>query len=205
MRPLKLLGTFLAISVALIFWSRLSLAQPAPPMVNDYAVTYFSGNTSGNPDETLRVINTGFLGDPDMPTGDICANVYVFDATQELTECCSCQVSANGMLTFSVQSNLTANSVTGHVAPTGVIKVTANPVPPTGCNATASGPILPSEQVFGAWMSHLNPATAGKNVTEEELTDRPLSPSELGDLQQDCAAALELGSGQGACTCPPAT
>jgi len=204
MKSLKLLGTMLLIGLTVGFFSKLSFAQaPPPPMMPNYAVTYFSGNSSAHPDETLRVINIGAVGDVDLPTGDICVNVYVFDAAQELQECCSCPVSANGMLTYSVQSNLTANSLTGTAPTTGVIKVTASLVPPTGCSAETPG-TLPSVDVLAAWMSHLNPAPSGISVTEDELATRPLSPSEAADLIQDCSDAIELGSGKATCTCPPA-
>ena len=204
MRPLKLLGTLLMFSAALGLWGTASSAQTTNPVIemHNYAVTYFSGNKSSNPDETLRVVNTGDIGDVDLPSGDICVNVYVFDANQEMTECCSCPDSANGMLTFSVQKNLTANTLTSIPLPTGVIKVTAS-VPGSGgtCSPTTLAN-LPAEDVLAAWQSHLNPAPSGISVTEDELATVPLSLSEATDLTQDCTDAIELGSGHGVCTCP---
>jgi hypothetical protein len=203
MRSLKLSGSVLAIAAALGFWSAAALAGPNDAVFPNYAVSYYSGNAAGNPDETVRVVNTGFIGDPDSPTGDICVNFYIFDANQEMNECCSCMETANALLTASVQTNLTANPLTGIVQRTGVIKVTATvPVatPPT-CDARVLAN-LPTKAVLRAWASHLNPAPAGIAVTEEQLANTALSFNEAFDLAQDCTDTMELGSGKGVCTCP---
>jgi hypothetical protein len=204
MRPLKVFGTLLVVGAAVGFWSKASLAGTNDLRIfPNYAVTYFSGNVSTNPDETVRAVNTGFIGDPDMPSGDICVNYYVFDAHQEMKECCSCLDTANGLLVSSVQRNLTANPLTGGAVTVGVIKVTATlptGTPPT-CDPTKLAS-LPTGLVLRAWSSHLNPAPSGIQVTEEELANTPLSFNEAADLAQDCAETIELGSGQGVCSCP---
>jgi len=43
----------------------------------------------------------------------VCAMIYVFDDDEEMTACCGCLITSAGLATFSVESNLTANLVTG--------------------------------------------------------------------------------------------
>src|SRR5579884_2431461 len=50
-------------------------------------VNYFSNaNTAGAPDGTVQITNPG------SPTGNLCAQIYVSDPYQELSECCACLV-----------------------------------------------------------------------------------------------------------------
>lgn len=83
-----------------------------------YQVTYYDNNWgNGAPLDagTIRIINPGLTGSPVSPTqGTLCANIYVFDDTQEMIECCSCPVTANGLLTISVQ-DLTENPLSDPV------------------------------------------------------------------------------------------
>jgi len=43
--------------------------------------------------------------------------IYVLDAYQEMTECCACAESPNGLRTLSVNKNLTNNPLTGTFRP----------------------------------------------------------------------------------------
>ena len=83
-----------------------------------YFTTYYSNaNTNGAPDATVRIINDGDTG------ANLWASFYVFDDSQELTECCSCVITPDGLLSESVNKNLTANPLTGRLSTRGVIKV----------------------------------------------------------------------------------
>src|SRR5215471_6700437 len=89
-----------------------------------YQVTYYDNNVA-NPtldSGTIRIINPGLTGSPiTSDQGVLCANIYVFDDTQEMVECCSCPVTANWLLTISI-NDLTENPLT--VQPfRGVIKI----------------------------------------------------------------------------------
>ena len=178
----------------------------------NYAVTYFSGNSAGMPDSTVRVVNTGLIGDPLNPNGDanICVNFYVFDTIQELSECCSCLETADALLVASVQTQLAANPLTGKVPTAGVIKITATyPSRDSSGDYTQCSPIsygiLPTNEVLAGFASHLQATTAGGvAVTETNVINRPLSWNELETLRSECAFAGILGSGQGSCTCPVA-
>ena len=78
---------------------------------SDYFVTYYSNaNTSGAPDGTLRIVNDG---DYATTAPGLWAAIYVFDDSQEMRSCCACYVSADGLLSESVNKELTANEFTG--------------------------------------------------------------------------------------------
>src|ERR1039458_4770836 len=75
---------------------------------SSYFVTYFSNaNTANAPDATVRAVNDG-----DTET-NLYASFYVFDDSEELTECCSCVITPDGLLSESVNNDLTHNPVTG--------------------------------------------------------------------------------------------
>jgi len=219
---LKVFGGALAMLVVGMC-SSLAFAQTISPFVAssscatkdskcfpNYAVTYFSGNSAGMPDGTVRVVNTGLIGDPLNPNGDanICVNFYVFDTSQELGECCSCLETADALLQASVQNQLTANPLTGKVPHAGVIKITATyPYRDSSGDYTQCSPIsygiLPTQEVLAGFASHLQATTAGGvAVTETNLINRPLSWNEFNTLRSECYFAGILGSGQGSCTCP---
>jgi hypothetical protein len=158
-----------------------------------YFVTYYSNaNTTGAPDETIRIINDGDTG------GNLWASFYVFDDSQELQECCSCEVTPDGLLSESVDSELTANSLTGKKNTRGVIKVISsatNPGDPTN-NTLKAG--------LRGWATHIQAVTkSAYSVTETPLADSNLVSSEQSLLQNLCSYAIQLGSGTGTCSCTP--
>jgi hypothetical protein len=77
-----------------------------------YGLSYFSNaHTRNAPDGVLRLVNDGTVSDA-SPAGDLCASVYVFDSKEEMNECCSCRITPNGILSLSVNTNLTSDTVT---------------------------------------------------------------------------------------------
>ena len=97
------LGVLLSLTLGVMLLGGSALAQNAGDR-SVYFVTYFSNSlTSGAPDETVRLINDGDTG------GNLWASFYVFDDSQELQECCSCEVSPDGLLSESVNNELLAN------------------------------------------------------------------------------------------------
>ena len=54
---------------------------------------------------------------------DACANIYVFDPTEEMEACCACPITPAGRLDFSVNNQLTNNLLSGGVIHSGTIKV----------------------------------------------------------------------------------
>jgi hypothetical protein len=106
---------------------------PGDPSV--YFSTYFSNaNTANAPDATLRIINDGNSGH------NLSAEIYVFDDSEELTQCCTCVITPDGLLSESVNQNLTANPLTGHKPTRGVIKILSDSY--VAANANNPSPFL---------------------------------------------------------------
>ncbi len=185
----------LLITATILLVSIVAVAQAAPI----YQLNYYSNrNNAAGADQTLRVINPGVTGTPmSADEGRICADVYVFDSTQEMVECCSCKITANGLREFSVLNDLTQNPLTGFPAPnSGVIKIVSDLN--TNCNETAP---VPTSGLL-AWQSHVQQPVTGTFVTtEDEYQAAPLTAEEQAFLGQACGFVQYLGSGKGVCKC----
>jgi hypothetical protein len=164
-----------------------------------YSLNYYSHrNNTALADSTTRIVNPGTQGTPIAPGhGTICADIYVFDNTQEMLECCSCPITANGILELSLLTNLMQNPLTGFPAPdSGVIKVVSD----YGPNCDATSPVPVPELL--SWQTHTQQPTSGTFVTtEDEFQSSYLSSDELAFLGQACSFVQYLGSGKGVCTC----
>jgi hypothetical protein len=181
----------------LVLVPSLALAQ------GTYYVDYFANNPGpvpGSPDQVIRIINVGTLGTPlTSPTGDICANIFVFNNEQEMIACCTERITPNELDSASVGTQLTFNPLTSVVPPAGVIKITLTAPPAGGCNPTDSTqtPNAALGVVFG---THLQAEPSGTFVTETEKVASTLSAGEESFLQTACSFTLFLGSGKGTCT-----
>src|SRR5208282_6297989 len=83
-----------------------------------FFTTYYSNaHTTYAPDATVRIVNDG------NTDGTLYADIYVLDDSQELQECCGCLITKDGLLSESVNTELTANSLTGKINHRGVIKI----------------------------------------------------------------------------------
>jgi len=192
-----------------------------------YFVTYYSNaNTTGVPDATLRVVNDGdavcigtglakgnvVCADDDV-AGTLWAAIYVFDDSQEMRSCCACVITSDGLLSESVNRELTSNEFTGRGEMSrGVIKVISS----ASSDPTAPLPI----PGLRAWFTHIQATTstfpapgpgAPVNVvekgpwfvTETALADSNLSQTEYLNLGALCSYGLTIGSGYGSCPCTP--
>ncbi len=158
-----------------------------------YRLNYFSNNAAPAPDATVRIDNPG------LTYGNLCAMVYVFDADQQLSECCGCVETHNGLRTISVRSNLTSNPLTGVVSRNGVIKIVSAAVNNSPCDPTSNVKPTPNLRV---WVTHIqNPVGTSYPITETESSDSTLGATELANLQAQCAFVNILGSGHGICSC----
>jgi hypothetical protein len=166
-----------------------------------YFVDYYSNNVGpvpGAADQWIRIINVGVGGTPISGTGNICANVYVFDNTQEMISCCACSITPDEYASARVGTQLTNNTLTGVIPAFGVIKIATTPA--GSCNPTAplTGASTDLAQVFG---THLQVTGGATFVTETEKLSSPLSTAEALFLPMACSFARYLGSGYGTCTC----
>jgi len=186
----------MAAALILALGSTTAVAQD-----NIFALSYFSNaHTTSAPDGTLRLVNDGTLSDA-SPAGDLCASVYVFDSSEELNECCSCRITPNGIISLSVNTNLTSNTLTGRVPTRGVVKVVSSKLSGSSCDAKA---VVPQTGIRG-WITHVQKAAVGYSLTEEELLDSTYGSSESADLAEDCTVLTELGTGAGICSCSDTT
>jgi hypothetical protein len=152
-----------------------------------YFVTYYSNNVTGAPDATVRLVNDGDT------SGNLYAAIYVFDDSQELTECCACVISPDGLLSESVQKNLTANPLTSRVPKVGVIKVISSASSdPTNTKPTAG---------LRGWATHIQ---KGNGTTywgsETTLADSNLAGAEQSLLQNLCYYDAALSGKPCSCT-----
>jgi hypothetical protein len=179
-------------TLALALFAGSAFAATTTPPADTLKVNYFSNaNTAGAPDGTVRITNAGTSGT------NLCAAVYVYDQNQELSECCSCLITPNGLQTLSINTNLTSNPLTGVTLATGTISIVSTRVPAGGCPAYPYT-ITPAAGLR-AWGTHIQNSNFA--VTETEFLDATLSSAEQGLLQNDCYAANLIGSGHGQCTC----
>jgi hypothetical protein len=188
---------FIASVLILIVGTGIASAQ-----TDVYKLNYFSNNDIvfvgggigiplGLPFATVRIDNPG------LTYGNICAMIYVFDADQQMTECCGCAQSHNNLSTIGVP-DLTLNPLTGVISTNGVIKIVSGRF--TGvCDPTSFTP----QANLRAWGTHVQNAIAPTvfPVTETEFSDSTLGATELANLQNQCDFIEILGSGHGICTC----
>jgi len=173
------------------------LASPMWAQLNDvYQV--ISYNTNVNPPEAIHVVNTGQQGSPMSSNhGTVCADVYVFDGNQEMAECCSCPITANGLLRLTLSAAdqplvgaLLNSPLTGVTPADGVVKIVSD----SSCKETSPTPV----PGLRAWLLSVG---AGPQVLREEFAQATLQPDEQQFLGQACAFVQYLGSGRGVCHC----
>jgi len=183
----RILPVLVVALLALGIGSGIAMAQDV------FKVNYFSNNAAPAPDATVRIDNPG------LTYGNLCAMIYVFDADQQLTECCGCVETHNGLRTLSVRRDLTSNPLTGVVSSNGVIKVVSAAVNNSPCDPTTN--VKPTANLR-VWVTHIqNPVGAAFPITETESSNSALGATELANLQAQCAFVNILGSGHGTCSC----
>ena len=165
-----------------------------------FSVAYFDSSIvpvgAPGPDQSIRIVNSGVQSTASA-LGDLCANIYVFDNTQELKECCSCRVTANGYIRLSVNENLTSNPGNGVAFNIGSVDVVPSVLSSsTTCDPTSVSPV-PSLDV---WSTHVA-NNGGFRLVETLAPSAPLSGPELTELQSVCAFIVGNQSGAGICSC----
>jgi hypothetical protein len=173
-----------------------------------YQVKYASNLTVG--DSVVNITNTGArgaglgFGTSASVTGAICANVYVYDPSEEVVSCCSCPVTPNGLVSLSAKGDLINNPLTRGNPTSIVIKILAT-VPVGGtCNnsalLTGTPTLAPGLAAWGTTLHANTSAAAGTfAVTETAFTPASLSAGELARLAYGCGVVANVGSGFGVC------
>jgi hypothetical protein len=200
----------LSIAAALVGLAATLPAQ-TPPYPDTFKVGYYStealtclgpNNTNvcnpppAAPDTTVYIMNVGTqTGTTADPSGELCAMIYVFEPDQQLAECWGCMVTPDGLLTLSVNYNLTNNSLTGATLTNGAIKIVSSTGSPA-CNPTK--PALAAG--IRAWVTHVQDAPTDF-LTETPFSDATLSAGELSNLAAECKILQTESSGAGLCSC----
>jgi hypothetical protein len=186
---MKKLGFLMLLLALAVMLGGTALAQDN----SDYFVTYFSNaNTANAPDATVRAVNDGYT------ENNLYASIYVFDDSEELTECCSCVITPDGLLSESVNKNLTAAPLTGIKPTRGVIKIISSTTESDVTDNFAPNTPYPG---IRAWATHVQKLTSGFAVTETAFADSNLAPSEQGLLEALCLFDHRLSGHP--CTCTP--
>jgi hypothetical protein len=163
-----------------------------------YRVDYFANaNTAGAPDATLRLDNDGAAA-----SVNLCADIFVFDSNEEMSECCSCLETPDGLRTLSVSTDLTANPLTGVILTTGLFKIVAVAPYHDTCPIPSTITTV-SKAEIQAWATHIQ--SSSNTITEAPSQLSYLTGNEQMRLAQQCGAIRSVGSGAGICSCGTGT
>ncbi len=172
MKTSRFLGLSLAVGLIVSFGASSSWATGASVFsVGYYNVQALPGALADN---TLRIVNPG------TSNSSLCADIYAFNAKQEMLSCCSCNVSQNGSLTLSVIKNILVGSTAVN---TGVIEVVSSSTP---CSAETAAP---APELDG-WLTHW---IGSQTIVETQLEPADLSAGELSTLESDCTFLITGG------------
>jgi len=160
-------------------------AQAIDP--DTFKVNYFAYNLETDAN-IVWVTNVGTSG------GNVCADIYVFDPQQELSECCSCLVTPDGLTQLQLTYQLVENPLTGIPLDAGIIEIVSAATTGGKCPLPTAPKPTPG---IRAWATHLS-HTVG---TETEFQDSGLSAVELSGLAARCKAIQLDGSKRGICDC----
>jgi len=175
-----------------------------------YYLGYYGGANQGLPPAEVNIVNPGSTGgysyfDPTAPgyPGDLCANIYVFTADQEMVECCSCFLSPNALRTLNIDVDLTANPLTSTKPNTGLIKIVSSYIDTSEGDGACSGVSTnPSGRTvftdvatepydpYGSlrtWSTHIRPTTA----TLFTLTEAAFRHADLGREEYGSGTSVE--------------
>ena len=189
------------IRAATVLLLALLLSGAAPAVAQSvYQLNYFD-NASSHIDQKIRIVNSGEQGSPlDVYAGTVCADIYVFDANQEMVECCACKITANANFTVSLNNQLIQRPLTGTAVTAGSIHIIGDKYP--GCNETAPQP------TSGLLASKMQIQVVGPDnapvswATETNFQFAPLSDSQRTFLGQACSFVQYLGNRvRGKCIC----
>jgi len=208
----------LALVVGVLTSPAAVLAQAQSTEDTPFQVRYAVNLNIG--DSIVNITNSGASSTTSAPNqnGNICANVYAFLPNEQISSCCSCSVSPNGLVSLSVKKDLASKSITGITPHSIVIKLLATRAGSTASTctpvtATTAGTennlLVPGMVAYGTTIHNLPQATKNDpytyTVSETKFTHATLSSAELTSLTTLCSFILANGSGFGLCTCGPAT
>ena len=171
------------------------------PVTDALQVRYAANLNIG--DSVINITNTGSTDptDPVIPDS-LCANVYTFDASEEIVSCCSCLVTPNALVSLSVQGDLISNTLSPSTPTSLLINIVATDAgrgATANCNPAAVGTVSPGLRAWGTTLHALPGSPATYGVTEADFSPSGISPAELAHLTQFCGFINANGSGFGIC------
>jgi hypothetical protein len=193
------------------------VANAQTPSTSDgpYHVSYCSNLAVG--DSVINITNDGANPVPPLPgdgygtsasvPGSICANVYAYNADEQVVSCCSCPVTPNGLVSLSCKNDIASNPLTGGAtgAPTAVVvKVVATAPAGGSCNNSAllagTPTLVPGLVIWGTHLHSNTSAAAGTyGLTETTFVPATLTAAEQARLAYGCNVVANVGSGFGVC------
>lgn len=182
----------------------------------------------------INILNSGALGADDFGpglltnVGEICVNVYASSADEQLSSCCSCLVSPNGLASIQI-ADLVSNTLTGVIPGNGINISLLATIPGSGSGFTAPGTSTQGLYIgrqcnaaytnynsiaFGAPVQNLAPGLRAWGVkvhtvpvnnpsttafVETDFLPAALGKGQLIHLVGLCASIVANGSGAGTC------
>jgi hypothetical protein len=197
---------FRNVTLAALAFATAAFAQNPITADSPFQVRYAANLNLG--ESYIDITNTGANGAAllgpgiGVQTGNICVNVYAFDASEELVSCCSCLVTPDQTVNLGVVADLTSKTLTG-VVPTSVTVKLLSTLAGTSCsNSAATATAASIVPGLAAWGTTLHPTPVAGTVatTETAFTPATLSPGEFASITGRCAAIIGNASGFGICT-----
>jgi len=210
--------------LAALVIATVAFAQSIPPLAaldTPYQVRYavnLTTESGGAPalalDAYFNVANDGANGASAFgsglgngSTGNICANLYVFDNQEELLWCCSCIITPDETIGFSLQKDILSNPLTTIATGSVTVKLvgTAAGTGTGGCFQSAAlqgtPTLVPGLLAWGTTPHLINQAAGQTTYFETETPFLPaqLSAGEETSLATKCAGILGNGTGYGTC------
>jgi len=204
---LRILSALMSLAFAAAAFAQENVIGP----IDAFQVRYASNLNKG--DSVINITNTGSSSAIELGVGNLCANVYVFDPSEEIVSCCSCLVTPNALVSLSAQGDLISNTLSPSTPTSIVIKLVAStPVggdSGTDCNPAAidglevtgiaeDSYLVPGMRAWGTTL-HALPTAGSYGLTESRFVNGGLSLAELNHLTSFCGFILSNGSGFGIC------
>ncbi len=192
------------------YFANLSIADSYIDMSND-------GSDVTSVNATSAFVEGTAVAGATASTQNICANVYTFDADEEMVSCCTCPITAHGLKSLSVKNDLVSNTLTPGVPLAVIVELVATtpvinfgsggPTLTNGCDATqVPYPLNANSQTaevtsLHAWGTtpHLNTANALYLFTETAFDNADLENTEAFIITRTCGFISSIGSGFGIC------
>jgi hypothetical protein len=155
-------------------------------------------------DNALRIEN------PTAANGDLCAMIYIFDASEELGCCAGCPLTPNQLLQDSVETIIGSSwEIAGGTPAQGVIQIVSSLPNGTSVPCNPGAAYTPTANLNG-WITHAQAILVSPGVpvgvgglTEVSLTDNGAADAtEAAFLISECADIVGNGTGKGVCNCP---